>query len=87
MLLFAAALFVGFLAHIRAAYREAVGDEGMLWLWTKAPKTSIEQWGRYTFYAWLGSCLLLFAPIEIKVAIGIQALFLFAHLTTLSFRN
>lgn len=85
--LFAAVLFVGFLAHVRAAARAAVGEEGMLWVWTKAPETRGEHWARYTFYIWLASCFVSFLPIDLKVAAGISGFVLFAHLATVTFRD
>jgi hypothetical protein len=79
-------LFLGGLAHIRAAYRVAVGNEGMLWLWTRPSRTRIERLARYSFYVWVGSCAALLLPLPANIAIGIVATVLFAHLITFSFR-
>ena len=87
LIFFLALLFVGFLVHTRAAYRVANGDEGILWLWTKKPETTGEQWSRYSFYLWIASCFVAFLPISLPVAAGIPAGVMFAHTVVLSFRN
>ena len=81
-----AALFVGVLAHIRAASR-VLGKEGMLWLWTQPVHTAAERRARYTFYAWMLSCLVVLLPMPVKIAIAILTSFLFVHLMVLTSRD
>ena|SRR5215218_11024954 len=83
---FAAALFVGSLLHLRSAFRAANDDEGTLWLWAQHPVSGVKRWGRYTFYIWIVSCLILFTPIDLKVGIAVESAFLFAHMAILLFR-
>jgi len=86
-LAFVALLFVGVLAHIRAASSVVAGDEGMLWLWTSPPETRREALARYSFYLWVASCFIVFAPIDIKTAMWIAGGFLFAHVMILIARD
>ena len=82
----AAGLFTGLLIHNRASIRAARVDESMWWLWTKRPESRVEQWARYTFYLWLASCLILLAPIEPAISLGITTGFAFVHVLVLVFR-
>jgi hypothetical protein len=84
--LFACLLFVGLLMHLRRADEVAHGD-GIFWLWKSVPKTIGEHYARYSFYVWLGSCLLAFAPIDLRLAGGISCGVMFLHTIILSYRS
>jgi hypothetical protein len=85
--LFAADLLLGFLMHLRWAYQAAVGDEGMLWLWMKAPETTGERFSRYSFYLWIASCFVAFLPIDLRVGAAIPFGVMFGHTIMLSRRH
>jgi hypothetical protein len=65
----------------------ARGDEGMFWLWTNPVRSRAEAYARYSFYAWLGSCVVLLPPIGMTVAIWIWGLTLLIHSMVLSYRD
>lgn len=81
---FLEAIVIGCLLHLRSGFRVAGEKEGMLWLWANPVRSGVAMLGRYSFYAWLGSCTVLFLPLNVKLAIGIETSFLFAHFMILA---
>jgi hypothetical protein len=78
---------IGLITHFKWAWQSAGSNESSFWVWIKPPASRMEEWARYSFYAWLVSSLVVFLPVGIELAICIQATFLFAHILVLICRK
>lgn len=87
LLLLLSVWLIGLITHLKWAWRSAGPNESSFWVWIKSPESKMEEWARYSFYAWLVSSFVVFLPVSIEVAVGIPATFLFAHTMVMTCRK